>query len=80
MEWTLACRGPVMGLATVTLPVVGLRCDIFCGCGVLLLSDYIVGVGTFRGVWCPTNTCGLAACPDLLVLRVAGFSGGGRPR
>ena len=58
----------------------GLAMCYSCGCGGLLWSDHVVGVGTFRGVWCPTNTCGLAACPDLLVLRVAGFRGGGRPR
>ena len=52
----------------------GLAMCYCCRCGVFLWSDHVVGVGTFRGVWCPTNTCGLAACPDLLVLRVAGFS------
>ena len=28
VEWTLACCGLVMGFVGVTLPVVGLRCDI----------------------------------------------------
>ena len=51
----------------------GLAMCYCCGCGVFLWSDHVVGVGTFRGVWCPTNTYGMAARLDLLVLRVAGF-------